>query len=58
MFTHFGAFVNGVNKKYRNLFYDSGLDAVVGECEPCLRRRRQSWICAGGLRGRIAVLEH
>jgi hypothetical protein len=41
MFQYLGALVKGFNKKYRNLFYDSGLEAAL----------------AKGLRGPVAVLE-
>jgi hypothetical protein len=58
LFSYFGAFVNGFNKKYRNLFYDSSWEAVVGEgeanaCGGGVSRAGG----AGGLRGRVAVLE-
>ena len=61
MFAYGGALVNASNKKYRNLFYDKGL-AMVAKAEAghaCGRRRRQSggFSRAGGLRGRVAVLE-
>ena len=53
-----GALVKGFNKKYHNLFYDSGLEAVVAKaghvCGGVVNRAR---FRAGGLRGPGAVLK-
>jgi hypothetical protein len=43
------------NKKYRNLFYDSGLEAVVGHA--CAVVVNQAGLRTGGLRWPGAVLE-
>ena len=58
MFPYLGALVKGFNKKYHNLFYDSGLEAVVAKaghvCGGVVNRAR---FRAGGLRGPGAVLK-
>ena len=58
MFAYFGAFVNGFNKKYRNLFYDSGLEAVLAKAgHVCVIVFGRAGFRSGGLRGPVAVLE-
>ena len=58
MFAYFGALVNGFNKKYRNLFYDSGLEAVLAKAgHGSVVVVNQAGFRAGSLRGPVAVLE-
>ena len=58
MFAYFGARVKGSNKKYRNLFYDSGLEAVLAKAgHGSLVAVNRAAFPAGGLRGPVAVLE-
>jgi hypothetical protein len=58
MFPYIGALVKGFNKKYRNLFYDSGSEAVLAKAgNVCAVVVNRAGFRAGGLRGPVAVLE-
>jgi hypothetical protein len=48
----------GLNKKYRNLFYDTGLEAVLAKAgHVCVVVFSLAGFRFGGLRGPVAVLE-
>ena len=54
----FGAFVKGFNKKYRILFYDSSLEAVLAKAgHVCVVVFSRAGFHSGGLRRPVAVLE-
>jgi hypothetical protein len=58
MFTYCGALVKGFNKKYRNLFHDSGLEAVLAKAgHACVVVFNLAGFRSGDLRGPVAVLE-
>jgi hypothetical protein len=58
LFAYFGAFVKEFNKKYRNLFYDTGLEAVLAKAgHVCVVVFNLAGFRSGGLRGPVAVLE-
>jgi hypothetical protein len=58
MFTYLGALVKRFNMKYRNLFYDSGLETVLAKAgHGNFVVFSRAGFCAGGLRGPVAVLE-
>ena len=58
MFAYLGALVKGFNKEYRNLFYDSGLEAVLAKAaHGCAAAAGPPGFSAAGLREPIAVLE-
>src|ERR1700737_3607655 len=58
LFPYPGAFVKEFNKKYRNLFYDSGLEAVLAKAGHfCVIVFGRAGFRSGGLRGPVAVLE-
>jgi hypothetical protein len=56
MFSYLDALVNASNKKYRNLFYDSGLEATVAKAGHVYDGGAGGFR-ARGLRGRVAVVE-
>jgi hypothetical protein len=58
MFAYVGALVKRFNKKYRNLFYDSGLEAVLAKAgHVCVVVFSRAGFRSGDLRGPVAVLE-
>jgi hypothetical protein len=57
MFAPLGVVVKGFNKKYRNLFYDSGSAAVLAKAGHVCAVVHRAGFRAGGLRGPIAVVE-